>query len=296
MPNQTKDQRTFTVLPASLDTAVFEALRDRYVPSMATIGEQLGKMRALPLQEEPADSGNWVTSGNYSIRCREPDAPTGFFITASGVNKTELEKDGVLFVERIDYDAGIIYAHGTASPSRETLVHDLAYQEFSDVTVVLHTHDRVALRYGTAPKTPQPIFFANRHEAEQVVEALADVGYVNIPEHGQFMVGRTIYEALARAREHHEQATLRTPLHRAIDAAIPTCMALYAVCALWASILEVRHLRQQTKDCQTSGNLASITYTCDTPRTIRLNKAYGDSMEQRPDGKYEYTINVPPPT
>ncbi len=295
MPNQTKDPRTFTVLPASLDEAVFEALRDTYFPSLAKIGRELAKLKALPFNEEPLGSGNWVTSGNYSVRCQEPDA-SGFFVTGSGVNKTELEKDSVLFVERIDYEAGIIYAHGTAKPSRETLVHDLAYQQFPDANVVLHTHDRTALRYGTAPKTPQPIFFANRHEAEKVVEALADAGYVNIPQHGQFMVGETMGHTLRRAEEHHHQAYLRTPLQRAFVGALTAYAALAFVGWLGGNILELRHLQQQTRDCQQTGNVSSVTFTCDTPRDMHLNPVYGDFSRKTPDGRYEYIINVPPPT
>lgn len=285
MANQTRDPRTFTVLPASLDEAVFEALRDRYFPSMAHIGRKLGK-RALPLNEEPPGSGNWVTSGNYSIRCNEPDAH-GFFITGTGINKTKLEKEDVLFVERIDYDTGVIYAHGTARPSRETLVHDLVYQEFSGANVVLHTHDGMSLKYGTAPKTPRPIFFANRDEAEKVVTALADSGYVNIPEHGQFMVGRTIAHALEKAETRYEDALERRPFGKALRRVMyATALTVITSIFLWAS--QERPMKFAWRGCEKSSSCGIEQYVCTTERDEGKIPEF-PIIEKTAGGKLMYT-------
>ncbi|MEK6868386.1 MAG: class II aldolase/adducin family protein, partial [Nanoarchaeota archaeon] len=102
---------------------------------------------------------------------------------------------------------------GTVRPSREVLVHEQIYSAFPDTNVILHTHDTIALQSAwRTQQTPRPIFFATWEEARKVVEAFKGEKYVTLPEHGQFVMGKNIDEALQEAERFHWTAVDDDPV------------------------------------------------------------------------------------
>lgn len=85
------------------------------------------------------DARGWVpaTSGNFSVR--DPEAPRGFWITASGRHKGRL---GAGDFVRIDIGSGepTERASEGARPSAETSLHAAVYRHVPDAQAVLHVH------------------------------------------------------------------------------------------------------------------------------------------------------------
>lgn len=195
----------YTSVPASPPPPNFERDRLAFLPIFQQIGATLARIGALPLQEEPPKSGRLVTTGNISVR--HPKG--GFFITGSGVNKVSPEAKDILHVDRIDHDQRRIVCTGTGPASRETLIHAAIYDRHPSTRVVLHTHDHLALRenWRGLPVTDEAVFFANQKQAEEVarrIEAWRQT--IHLKNHGQFIIGDSVEEAVGRARINHGHA------------------------------------------------------------------------------------------
>lgn len=85
------------------------------------------------------DARGWVpaTSGNLSVR--DPEAPRGFWITASGRHKGRL---GIGDFVRVDVTSGEVTdrASRSARPSAETSLHAAVYRRVPEAQAVLHVH------------------------------------------------------------------------------------------------------------------------------------------------------------
>ncbi len=283
---RTLDPREYRIETASIEDITFRELVEGKYSGMQRIGFRLSQLDALPLMEEPKGSGRKVTTGNYSVRVQEG----GFLVTGSGVDKTNLLPDGILYVEDIDYNTGIYFTKGTVRPSRETLIHDMIYRTRPDINVVLHTHDRIALKYGRSRSTQRPIFFANAEEAEQVVETLGDNSYVSLPTHGQFIVGRNIEDALFTAERYNCEAMQRTPASRFIGAALATAMAASFALMIGAGVADYLRFR----DCKSDGNAGESVEIC--PARIECLPSPFLTETINPDGTHACTYALVGPS
>lgn len=278
------DPREYEVVPASIDSEKFESRRAALLPLFQKIGAQMGRMGALPMQEEPSGSGKLVSSGNFSLR----DNGDGFFITGSGVDKCHPDLDGILFVEDVDYENGRIAKAGSAKHSRETLIHDLIYRAFPGVRAVIHTHDRVALLYDASPTTNNPIFFANVREAKEVVELLKRDTYVQLLNHGQFIAAESVDNVLEMAVGRHRSA---------VRERVKTWAAGLGIAA--SVVLGLGYLNHQWnkkfEGCEVVGGFGgaspAVTYVCPTVRNCGQLKSWeGESEGFTEDGKYQCTF------
>lgn len=166
---ESMDPRKYSVQPATIDQKFLEDLRTEYLERMQRIGKRLANINALPIMEEPKGSGQKVTAGNYSMRVLGTNS---FFITGNGVNKKELSLDGMVYIQRVNYEEVSYAMTGAIRPSREVLVHEQIYNAFPETNIILHTHDALALQSAwRTEQTTQPIFFATLEEAREVVGA-----------------------------------------------------------------------------------------------------------------------------
>ena len=152
-------------------------------------GAALGKLEMLPLEEGR-------TAGNLSIR----DAG-GFIITASGVDKVNLDPANLVKMVGTNWRNLDFLAKEGLVPSKETLVHAALYATNPAINSVIHVHDAVVLEkaeyiMGLA-STTSTIFGANIEEALEIASFARHFNeYVNIPGHGQFSWGYTIGDVL----------------------------------------------------------------------------------------------------
>lgn len=275
---ETKDIDTlspaeYAVWPASLDEAVFHALLEAYYPQMRRLGRELSHLGVLPVQEEPKGSGRFVTTGNYSMRVGAED----FLITGSNVDKGVLRREDLLYVERIDYTKGAYFMHGTARPSRETLIHDQLYRAYPSARTIVHMHDDFALRYGESEQTPEPIFFATLQEARKVVSAVWPYHYVTLPGHGQFVIAENIDKALSEVRDTHHRSG------KIISAGIATTFA--AMVALLFQVMVRTDFRARLDNCTFTADATRMTerYTCSPQQECPLNDG-AIAQGRNPDG------------
>ncbi|MBI2148324.1 class II aldolase/adducin family protein [Candidatus Woesearchaeota archaeon] len=279
------DPREYILRQSSIDKTAFRTLLEIHYSDMRRIGYNLSQLGALPLAEEPNGSGNLVTTGNYSVRVPEG----GFLITGNSINKINLSIDGILYIENINFNDGTYFVSGKAKPSRETLIHHQIYSRRSDVNVILHTHDRLALKYAKTRSTHRPIFFANLEDAVDVVDALGDGNYVSLPTHGQFVVGRDVNEALQTAEFYHNYSFDRKPTSRIAKVGIATSLA--AGFALILSSIGVDYFR--FRDCDTINNFDdTFTVVCSTQRNCGYIKPWEGESAKNIDGHTECTYWV----
>ncbi len=247
------DPRDYKIEISSLNNETVDSLIDRYFSEfLRPIGKMLGD-DFFPLMKE---LGQYSTTGNYSVRVPEG----GFLITGSGVNKVDLSKDSLVYIQNIDYEKGTYFMAGKARPSRETLIHDQIYKSFPQVNVVIHTHDADALKYGCSKTTSIPIFFANVKEACEVVNALRCSSYVTLPTHGQFVIAQNVGEALDLIEHRHRVAVEHKPINRLYSGALGGMMLASFSLLLAASITQYIRF----KDCEYQQNTnGTVTYTCE---------------------------------
>lgn len=285
------DPREYVAKPAAIEASRFEILRGEIFPRFQEIGAKLARIKALPLQEEPPGSGNFVTSGNFSILAEEG----GFFITGSGVNKERPKPQDILYVERINYESGEIFLAGGAKHSRETLIHDLIYRSFPDARAVIHSHDKVALLYDRSPTTVEQIFFANAREAEEVIELLKKSSYVHLRNHGQFLRADSVTEAIRASVQHHRNAVRRLIFNRIREVAPP--LAFAGGLALAVGTVSYKW-HQKFGDCQLqNNNNGTQSYLCPTIRDCGPLKSWeGEKEGFRIDDQYECKYSTISPT
>jgi len=276
------DPRNYKIEQASLDE---RTIIDMSYPELLRSGRVLDKIDALPFMEEPKGSGNFSTTGNFSVKVAR-----GFLITGSGTDKVNLEKENLVYVENIDYYSGILFASGNVRPSREVLIHDQIYRTNPNVGAVIHTHDKTALKYGRSIKTREPIFFANLREAEEVASALSFDNYVTLPMHGQFVTGRDINEALELAVEKHRVAVMRTPIGIVAKFGFVSLVAATMLAIPASLIAEHYHFR----DCERREVLGSgtRTYTCPAQVSCGDLKYWEGESERISEGKRECTFST----
>jgi ribulose-5-phosphate 4-epimerase/fuculose-1-phosphate aldolase len=143
------------------------------------------------------------TSGNFGIRLKN-----GFFITGTEVDKQNLAKRSLIYVESIDYSNQIIFCLGKVKPSREVFIHQQIYMNMPEINVVLHTHDNLILKTGGLPTTRKKSIGATLDEAKEIVELLKGSDAINIRKHGQVIVGRNCKEAMATLLRFHQKALI----------------------------------------------------------------------------------------
>ncbi len=278
---KTLDPRKFEIRPSSLDEESVEMIINLNYQAMYNIGAELGCLRVIPTEREPRFFGRIATTGNYSMRIKN-----GFLITGSGVDKEHLNESDLIFVEKIDYEKGILFASGNTRPSRETLIHDHIYNAFPDMHCVLHTHDNIALNYNPDNLTQDPIFFATAEEAREVVDKLKEEKYVTLRKHGQFVAGKTIEEALSLMKQHHKIA---------VGARRNTRIGLRYLAAAYSAVLLFGYgiERLQWKDCNVEDCLDGIVmYSCSEKKDIKLKPWEGEAERINPDGTYKYILWV----
>lgn len=279
MAIETMDPREYAIKPSG--TSLEETV-EHYFPLMRAIGSILGKLNVLPMMEEPADSGHFVTTGNFSLRI----PVGGFLITGTNVDKAHLCAQDLLYVEAVHYDSAEYLIAGHAKPSRETLIHDQIYAQRPDVNVILHVHDQMALKYMKTRQTTEPIFFATLEQARSVTRALGNAQYVTLPQHGQFIVGKNIQEALDVAAVYHSEALSRTPVRRMGRAGVVSAMVASFAFVVYASAGTPKSLQ----DCSRSIDADSITYTCPTARDVDVREWVGEQEIRHVDNTYSYTL------
>lgn len=282
-----RDPRTYELKKSAIDVVTVSTFFDAYYPEMRRIAAALSSLGVLPLMEEPKGSGILATTGNYSMRTID-----GFFITGSSVDKCNIQRDGLVYVEKIDYDTGSMTIAGNVKPSREVLIHDQIYSAFPEVNVVLHTHDELALRYDTSsPRTKNPIFFATLGEARQVVDALHELNYVTLPEHGQFAVGKDVDNALDEVINHHHDAKSRTPMERIVRAGIGLSYAAAGTLLISGVLAEIAfECRAEQKQLNPDGTATYVLSKLCNEKSIHAWEGEGQVL--RPDGKHEVTFWV----
>ena len=293
---KTGDPLSYELRSANIDKASFERLIENHYRTLRKVGLRLWLKRALPIIQEPAGSGNYVSSGNYSTRVQNHP---GFLITGTGVSKRWLVKDSLLYVERVDYDGQAYYVHGSQRPSRETLIHDRIYAAFPEVNAIIHTHHPLPLRYGDFARTPNPIFFANKQEADEVVRQLERLSTyrchenaVVLPTHGQFVIGQDIEKALAAFDEIRKEAYRKSPLGKLTTQMTNAAVSLGIVGVMVTGFIVGRQesqLEQQTfTGCAKTKDIGTTTYVCSTPRNWKATR--GIQLE---NGDHSYTTFHP---
>ncbi|MDD5022579.1 MAG: class II aldolase/adducin family protein [Candidatus ainarchaeum sp.] len=113
--------------------------------------------------------------GNFSLRMEN-----GFLIKKSGSRMTDLKKEDVVFVKKIEDEK--VYASG-GTPSSESLMHNEIYNRRKDARIVLHFHeDKLLLKRFE--------FETNEYEygsieiAKEVGELIEKSWIVKIKNHG----------------------------------------------------------------------------------------------------------------
>lgn len=92
-----------------------------------------------------------ATAGNLSVRSQTSN---GFWITASGLDKGNLEPGDFLLV---DIESGkVIESRNDQKPSAETSIHQTIYRQIPQAGAVLHVHnpDALRIRPGLSPEKP----------------------------------------------------------------------------------------------------------------------------------------------
>jgi len=169
---------------------------------MCDVGKQLGKLGSVPSTQE---YGLPRTSGNFSMR-----VDRGFIITASGVEKTKLKSNEIVFVYEVDDETKKIMAKGTLCPSIDVLIHQTIYRSQPSINAILHTHDYELLVKGILlgiVQTHEKIVGASRAESEEISALINQVYFehgiacITIRDHGQLFVGSSLKETIAKLEE-----------------------------------------------------------------------------------------------
>lgn len=107
---------------------------------MAKTFDQLDPRTALAAIAQQFYQRGWMpgTAGNLSARA-DDDMVAGFWITASGVPKGQLDESDFLLVSVRD-DAVIERLRATHKPSAETSLHRAIYRVFPQARACLHVH------------------------------------------------------------------------------------------------------------------------------------------------------------
>lgn len=191
----------YSLTSASLRPKEFKSLLDKYYPILRRIGRTLWHLGIIPLIQ---DTERIRSSGNFSLRVGE-----GFLITATNADKGNLRRSDIVFVEKIDHSKHILFTRGRNRPSREVLIHELAYRSFSSISVIIHTHDMAVLLYGGIPTTPFYTVAADSEEAEKIVSLLHTSPSINMRGHGQIVIAPSVEEGLEIIMDNHLQAVER---------------------------------------------------------------------------------------
>lgn len=203
MDVQTLDPRQYALKPASIDQADFDALVNLHFPALQQLGERLATLGVLPIEYDQT-SATYRTTGNYGIRAGK--GLKGFLITGSNVNKHNLHRENLLYVERINYDTATIFCHGKVQPSKEVLIHDQTYRVGPELGTIAHIHDTTALHLTTVPTTERKIICAHYQDARKVADFLRKNEYLILKDHGQVIVGCNTTALIDAAVRRHVEA------------------------------------------------------------------------------------------
>jgi ribulose-5-phosphate 4-epimerase/fuculose-1-phosphate aldolase len=123
------------------------------------------------LGQDPARYGG-DGFGNISVRL---DGKR-FLISGSQTGHLQTLTDAdVALVERCDYHANHLWAHGLCKPSSESMTHGVAYQTLDTVAAVIHVHSPVIWRHAAVlglPATAADIPYGTPDMAEAVRQLL----------------------------------------------------------------------------------------------------------------------------
>ncbi|HOO72696.1 MAG TPA: class II aldolase/adducin family protein [Spirochaetota bacterium] len=146
--------------------------------------------------------------GNISVRHKD-----GFLITASGSNLGCLEDDEIIYVEEYSINEKTVKFRGKLSPSSETFLHGLLYQEKPNIISVVHAHDEVA----TSMDLTNIIHETDNEEAYGSVElahCCIDTfrkgdDLIVLKNHGYVSIGSSMDSATERIIAMHKQLLAR---------------------------------------------------------------------------------------
>jgi len=147
--------------------------------------------------------------GNLSYRTEK-----GFVVSGTGVYLNVLSPETVSEVIDIKEENRryLVYANGTAVPSRECLLHSYIYQQRREINAVFHTHDETVVAIYDKLGVPCTIGEQPRGSSElaseacRVLEAEAGAQFIILRNHGIISLGKTMQEAGQLAEEIHKAA------------------------------------------------------------------------------------------
>jgi ribulose-5-phosphate 4-epimerase/fuculose-1-phosphate aldolase len=130
-------------------------------------------LRELELIGEHPDRYEGYGYGNMSLR----DADGSFVITASQTSGVHgLQRDALVRITRVDFDAFHVDAVGAKPPSSESLTHAMIYAADPSVRVVFHVHCPLIWRQRSAlalPGTAADVPYGTPAMAEAVCTLMA---------------------------------------------------------------------------------------------------------------------------
>lgn len=158
---------------------------------MDTLGNELASLHAIPVIDGRR-------SGSISIRASflHPEL-SGFFVTGTQSDKQNLS-GSIVLISKISYDANIIEVMGncTTRPSRGTYIHEEIYKSQPDTNVIIHTHHDEMLKNSSFPISDRYILEATPEQARGLAALYGTQNCINILNHGQYTVGRSLELAL----------------------------------------------------------------------------------------------------
>jgi Class II Aldolase and Adducin N-terminal domain len=124
----------------------------------------------------------------------------GVLINASKTDKYNITEDRICYVEKYIPKNNEIYWVGAYTPSSETAVAFLAFQEFPSANMLLHFHDkRMTYKPQLAKyRTSKYVTYGTPGEAKTIVRKLKETGNFAIAYgHGEFLIASDLVEARA---------------------------------------------------------------------------------------------------
>jgi ribulose-5-phosphate 4-epimerase/fuculose-1-phosphate aldolase len=189
-----------------IDTVYYKSVRNKYknikigdditTYTHLTSKQQFFKIREIGLYfKEMKLNDTDRVAGAIAIRFRN-----GVLINASRTDKYNITEDRICYVEKYIPKSNEIYWVGTHTPSSETAVAFLAFQDFPFANILLHFHDK-RMTYTpqlTQYRTDKYVTYGTPGEAKAIVRKLKETKNFAIAHgHGEFLIASDLAEARA---------------------------------------------------------------------------------------------------
>ena len=140
---------------------------------------------------------NMTPKNGGNVSCR---VPGGLVISSSGSNLGLLESQEIIYVTKCSLEEKKVWYKGPITPSSETFMHYLIFEEYPEAKAVIHAHDEVATAdnriSGELRETLREEPYGTIELAELAIDTFRDGSkIILLKNHGYVSMGASLTEA-----------------------------------------------------------------------------------------------------